>query len=739
MNLKNILIFAGTTEGREVSELLAARHIRHTVCVATEYGETVFPPNPFRFVHCGRMNGEDIKSFLLKEAFDAVVDATHPYAREVTRNIRTAMEGTDIPYLRFIRETETESAQEKVSYFSSNEECAQALETAEGNILLTTGSKELAVYCSSGNLKSRLYVRVLPSLESIASCMEQGLSGRQIIAMQGPFTEAMNEAIFRQYKIACMVTKESGKQGGFLEKLKAAKKAGIRTFVIGREEEEQGYSFCQLCEKLGEICGQTLKDRPFLWITLAGFGMGDRKSLTRETAQAIEEADILLGAKRILDSCDQNMDKKPFAEKIPFYQAERIIPYLRQVQQKQRGKERIKAVILFSGDSGFYSGCRLVYQALKEEIRSQRLKAALHILPGISSVSYLSACLGESWEDGAIYSIHGKGLPNLAGKIRRQEKTFLLMSGVKDMNRLGEILVKESLSDCQITAGYQLSYEDQQIERLTPEECCRLKEEGLYTCLIKNPRAVPKTLSPCISDDQLLRSRIPMTKEEIRHISICKLRLHKKSVLYDIGSGTGSIAVEAAGMSDEIQVFAIERREEAVDLIRRNQEKFGLDNIFTVRTEAPEGLDGLPAATHAFIGGSGGRLKEIVAALYRINPHMQVVVNAITMETVCAVREILDGYPLEYAETIQMQVNRTKEAGSYHLMQAENPVWISTFRFEAASEEGIWADRKDGGAKEKEAKGKRAEGETESNYDRRCQKRKRQNHGYLCPSSGIEG
>lgn len=673
--MRQILIFGGTTEGRELSQLLAANHIPHTVCVATEYGEAVLPPHPFRTVHCGRMDSVQIKQFIENQWVYAVVDATHPYADAVTENIQTAMKNTAIPYFRLKRETGKETELDMVTYFQRNEDCVKALEKQEGNILLTTGSKELSVYCASENIRNRLFVRVLPSLESISACIHQGLIGRQIIAMQGPFSSEMNEAIFNQYRISCVVTKKCGRQGGFQEKLEAAKKVGIRTFVIGHPKEESGDAFQQLCEKLGHICGKPLKIRSYLWITLAGIGMGSRNHLTRETEQAIAEADVLLGAERLIAPYSQCPERKPF------YQAGQIIPYLKQLQSQHQGEAGIHAVILFSGDTGFYSGCYSVYQALSEEILSERLTASLRILPGISSVASLAASVGEPYDDANVYSIHGKGLYNLAGKIKRKKKTFLLTSGAKDMIRLGRTLIEAGLTDCEIIAGYQMSYENQKITAMTPQECCQVKEEGLYTCLIKNPKAIPKPLSPCLTDDKLIRGQVPMTKEEIRQVSICKLRLHENAVVYDIGSGTGSIAVEIARMSDEIQVYAVERKKEAIDLIRSNQKKFGLDNISVLEAEAPEGLDKLPAATHAFIGGSGGKMREIIAALYDINPCMQVVINAITIETVCEIKEILCQYPIVNKETVQLQINRAKEAGRYHLMQAENPVWVSSFCF----------------------------------------------------------
>lgn len=681
--MKEILVFAGTTEGRQLSEILAASRIIHTVCVATEYGEMILGPHPLRTIHCGRMDQAEIEAFIQNGDFGAVVDATHPYAQEVTENIRRAVKGRNIPCLRLKRETGEELTQEQIRHFDSNEACEQALEETEGNILLTTGSRELSKYCISDEVKRRLYVRVLPSIESISACMEQGLAGKQIIAMQGPFTAQMNEAMLRQYKIACMVTKESGKQGGFQEKLEAAKRAGIPLFLVGHQKEDKGYSMEQVCEKLEEICGKSLKKSGFMWITLGGIGMGNQKNLTREVKESIEKADILLGAERVIASWKRCPGRKPF------YQAEQILPYLKEVQKEQKEKTLLKVTILFSGDSGFYSGCQSVYQALKREIERGDLNASLRILPGISSVSYLAACAGESYDGAAIYSIHGKELCNLAQKIKQKEKTFLLTSGVKDVNRLGRLLTEEGMEDCQVVAGYQLSYENQQINHLTPEECCQAEEEGLYTCLVKNPNPVFKCLTPSRSDQELIRDRVPMTKEEIRQVSICKLKLHKGAVVYDIGSGTGSVAVEIAGLSDEIQVYALERKPAAVNLINRNKVKFGLENITVIQTEAPDGLEKLPVATHAFIGGSGGRLKEIVECLYHINPCMRVVINAVSVETICQIREISARFSIKNWEIVQLQVSRTKEAGEYHLMQAENPVWISGFTFDTKPQEHI--------------------------------------------------
>lgn len=677
--MERIVLFAGTAEGRRLSEVLAAAGIEHTVCVATEYGKIVLKRHPLVEIHQGRMNREEIGVFLKKGQFTQVIDATHPYAREITQNIKAAVEeqkadGVRLSYLRLKRE-QVERKDCGAVYFETNEDCAGALENTEGNILLTIGSKEVFRYCNNGEVRSRLYVRVLPSAESLALCREQGICGKQIIAMQGPFTEELNEALIRQYHISYLVTKESGVSGGYAEKIEAAERTGAKVFVIGRPKEEEGYSFAGICSELEKRCGKKISGEGRLKITLAGVGMGNENGITKEVKQAVEEADILLGAGRML-AC---FPDKP--EKYPLYQAGEIIPYVKKVQETSMYLERQKIVVLFSGDSGFYSGCQSLYAALNKEISEGRLRASLQVLPGISSVAYLASRIGESYHDAAVYSVHGKVLCNLAKRIKRKTKTFLLTAGVQDLNRLGRELSAAGMTDCEITAGYQLSYPEERIAYLSPAECIELKEEGLYTCYIKNPCAEEAKLTHGISDRQFIRGKVPMTKEEVREVSICKLHLREHAVVYDIGSGTGSLAVEIAGLSDDIQVYAVEQKEEAVSLIEENKKMFGLQNINTIKAMAPEGLSGLPTPTHAFIGGSGGRLKEILSVLREKNGNMRMVVNAVSMETICEIREVLSQYQIREEELVQVQVSRMNQIGSHHLLQAENPVWICAFTF----------------------------------------------------------
>lgn len=673
--MKEILIFAGTTEGRELSEYLAAAGIAHTLCVATEYGKIVLKEHPCVKVHKGRMDREEMEIYIKNGNFGAVVDATHPYAEVVTQNIRHAMQDMDIPYLRLKRESNVTSSYEKIQYFKDSVSCARALEKTDGNILLTTGSKELSVFVKFIDKKERLYARVLPGIESLQLCMDCGIAGRQILALQGPFSTQMNEAMLRQYQIKWLVTKASGNAGGYQEKLDAAQNLDIPVFVIGCPAEQECHTFEEVCGQLEKICGQVIRRKTGFRITLAGIGMGNPDCLTKEVERAIAEADILLGADRMIAGY------QPKIEKMPYYTSEQIIPYLEKMSKGTIGRDDIKTVILFSGDTGFYSGCQKLYDALLRAVNDGRLQADVTVMPGISSVAYLAACMGENYQDAVICSMHGKELPDLAKKIRKGKRLFLLMSGLKDVHKLGKLLLNAGLTECTVTAGYQLSYPEQRIMELRPEECMQLQEDGLYICCIKNPDPERKTLTHGRRDGEFIRDKVPMTKEEVREVSICKLKLYEGAVVYDIGSGTGSVAAEIAGLSDEIKVFAVEYKEEAVSLIAQNKEKFGLDNIEIVSGKAPDGLEELPVPTHAFIGGSSGRMKEILSALYQKNSQMRVVINAISMETICEIKEVLSAFPIQNEDVVQIQASRAKRVGTYHLMQAENPVWICSFDF----------------------------------------------------------
>lgn len=706
--MKKIIIFSGTTEGRKLSELMAAAGIAHTVSVATDYGKLVMKEHPKVKIQEGRLSKEAMSEFLRKESFDLVIDATHPYAVEVTRTIKSCVagmkaDGLKVIYLRLKRSIHA-AEEAGLRFFDSNEACAEALKEIKGNILLTTGSKELSVYTASEEVKKRLYVRVLPGMESLEICRREGILPQQILALQGPFSEELNDALIHQYEIKCMVTKQGGITGGFLEKKEAALKNHIPLFVIRREavEEEDGLSFDAVCEKIEALTGVNLSLRPAeLTITLAGIGPGAGDMMTVRLKEALAEADLVLGAQRLIEAVTPKLEKEAL------YLPDKILSWLEEKSRQYAVHEKLKVVILFSGDIGFYSGWGKVRMCLEEALQKGVLHGTLQSIPGISSIQMMAAACGVSWENAGIYSIHGKTdtdgwQSEVLRRLQENGRLFLLVSGAKDIRKLGALFSDKE--DCRITVGYQLSYPQQKLMELTPEECRETEQEGLYVVMIEQEEHEVKeaceeqgtqkvsevqgargeqeaaiTISPGIPDEAFIRGKVPMTKGEVRQVSLCSLRLQENSVLYDIGSGTGSIAVEAAHLSKGIKVYAIEKKEEAVALLAQNKEKFQVSNMEIIRGTAPEALNGLEEPTHVFIGGSGGHLMEILEVLAAKKKRIRVVMNAISLETVAEFKQVKERFSVCNFELIQMQVSRYHELGSYYMPKAENPVMICSF------------------------------------------------------------
>ena len=240
------VVFSGTTEGRRFSQKLAALGVAVTVCVATPLGAEEQGEMAGITVHAGRLQ-PDAMAALLAGA-DLCIDATHPYAVEATKNIRAAAAPAGVEYHRLLRAPSP--LPEGALVFAGAAEAAQELARTEGNVLLTTGAKELGAF--SPVAPERCYPRVLPTQEGIAACEAVGVPHRNIIAMQGPFSRALNEALIQQFEIRWLVTKDGGAAGGFAEKAQAAAQCGVQLIVLRRPEEqgETAETILQRCREL---------------------------------------------------------------------------------------------------------------------------------------------------------------------------------------------------------------------------------------------------------------------------------------------------------------------------------------------------------------------------------------------------------------------------------------------------------------------------------------------------------
>ena len=245
-----VVVFGGTTEGRLLSHRLADLGAAVTVCVATDYGSEEQGDRPGIRKRAGPMSPEEMER--LVAGADLCVDATHPYAVHVTASVRRACARTGTEYRRLLRR-ESAPVSDSVTVESA-EEAARLLAGTQGNILLTTGAKELPPF---GVLPpERLFPRILPTHKGLSACEALGIPHRNIIAMQGPFTRALNAALIRQFEIACLVTKDGGAPGGFPEKAAAARETGAKLIVI-RRPEETGQSFGEILA----LCEEKLREK----------------------------------------------------------------------------------------------------------------------------------------------------------------------------------------------------------------------------------------------------------------------------------------------------------------------------------------------------------------------------------------------------------------------------------------------------------------------------------------------
>lgn len=663
---KRVLIFAGTTEGRKLTAYLAGKGIEVHVCTATLYGESLLPCEKNITLSHERLDADQMKELMKKYEPDFVIDATHPHAKEVTANVKEACETSGFTYMRLVRERDLKDREENdihLTYVESVEEAVEALRTTEGNILVTTGSKELERYTELPDYKERIYARVLSVEEAVAKCEKLGIRGRHLICMQGPFSTELNRAVMKEYDVSYLVTKESGMAGGFSEKYQAALEEQVKMIVIGRPVEERGYTYGEIVELLkNEYCLQRKQK-----ISILGIGMGQADGFTLQARKACEQADVIIGARRMAEASAKN--GKPVYIS---YKAEEIVRYIKEHPEYER------VAVVFSGDIGFYSGAGKVKEQLEVMAREEHMELEMEMIPGVSSISYFCAKLGIAWEDATILSVHGKK-ENVLSAVCRAEKTIILAGSNQDIRDICISLTEAGLGALPVCIGIRLSYEEERILKGKAADYTEYDEEPLAVIYIENPQGRKCMVSHGLPDEIFVRGKVPMTKAEVRSVCLSKMQIQRDWIIYDVGAGTGSVSAEAARLADKGHIYAIERKKEAVELIRENARRMKTDNITIAEGEASEMIRELPPPDCVFIGGSGGRLREIIECVCKKNPKVRIVISAVTLETLAKAVEYCKMIPKTEEEIVQVSIAKARTVGDYHMMAGQNPVFIISF------------------------------------------------------------
>ncbi len=387
-------------------------------------------------------------------------------------------------------------------------------------------------------------------------------------------------------------------------------------------------------------------------LLILGGGMGDPALLTKTAARMIETADVVIGPERL---------------------AETLSPLRHDIQVSSIG-ELENAIcsaagntiaVLVSGDAGFYSMSKTLQAKLTG-------KFDIETYNGLSSLQYLSAKLGVTYDDAEIVSLHGRDVP-ICGVVAYHPKVFALTGGKYRAHDLCAELSGAGLGGVSVTVAENLSASNERITTGTADELASCEFIDLAVMLIMNDHSVCPHKP--LSDTDFTRGDVPMTKEEVRWIALSKLHVEPHHTVWDIGAGTGSVAIELARRVTRGRVFAIEREPDALELIHENRKRLGAFNVEVVSGSAPEALRDLPPADRVFIGGTGGNMRDIFELLMA-KGDFRVCVTAISLDTLNSALSSMESLGFSGVEVISVNISRSKKVGSHHMMIAQNPIFV---------------------------------------------------------------
>ena len=393
-------------------------------------------------------------------------------------------------------------------------------------------------------------------------------------------------------------------------------------------------------------------------VTLIGMGSGQPENLTLQGLAALRQADLILGARRLLAvlpaGCTEN--------RAAAYRPDEVAELL-----QTSGAEN--AVLVYSGDTGFYSGA----SSMMEKLEALGVRA--RVLPGLSSIQLLAAALGRPWQGWNLVSAHGRTCDPVA-ECMQGRPTFFLTGGSEDPATLCAQLAAEGFGDVQGVVGQCLGTPEEKLFRGSVKELAAGRFNSLSVLLVEAAEVLPRR-APGLPDEAFERGDVPMTKQEVRAAVLAKLAVRPEDILWDVGAGTGSVSVELALAAPRGRVYAVECRPEGCALIKANREKFRTRNLVLVEGLAPAALSDLPAPDAVFIGGSKGSLAAIVDAALDKNPDARICVSAIALESLSAAVAALTAKG-RTVQVSQIAVSRAKAVGGLHLMMAQNPIFLIT-------------------------------------------------------------
>lgn len=396
-------------------------------------------------------------------------------------------------------------------------------------------------------------------------------------------------------------------------------------------------------------------------IYLIGAGIEGWEGFGGKALEVISKAELLIGHQRLLDIFpDFKGEKRTFGD-------------LSIMLDSLKTTDKM-VVVLSSGDPNFFGIARFLLRNLPKD--------RIEIFPNVTSVQYAFSRIKEPWDDSIFVSVHGRGLKSAIDRIIAADKAAVLTDEVNNPSALAKELINRGAEGYEVYLCEDLGLPTEKITRTDVRGLVDRPASALNILIMI--KAWEPTLENYpvigIDDEEYHTAKKLITKQEIRAITLAKLQLQNDLVMWDIGAGSGSVAIEAGNLMPNGKVFALEKNAQYVVFLRDNLKKFSARNVLLVEAFAPEGLDDLPDPDRVFIGGSGGMLEDIIDAVdRRLKPDGTIVLNAVTLDTLTKAVEFLEdhGYTVDVA---CVNVAKTRGLTEYKMFEAHNPVYVISAR-----------------------------------------------------------
>ncbi|USK72593.1 precorrin-6y C5,15-methyltransferase (decarboxylating) subunit CbiE [Peribacillus asahii] len=389
---------------------------------------------------------------------------------------------------------------------------------------------------------------------------------------------------------------------------------------------------------------------------LIGIGDNGQESLLPQYAQWIEESKVLVGGERVLSF-------------FPNYQGEKVAVKggLKALVERLQEETR-PTVVLASGDPLYYGIGGYLSNKLNIEV-----------YPYVSSVQLAFSKMGESWQDAYVTSVHGRSMKGLAQRIDGKAKVALLTDAENSPNRLAEYLLSFGMTEYRAFVAENLQGENEKVGWYELEDMVNYEFSPLNVVILKKVADGP-SWSLGIEDEEFSQRKPDkglITKKEIRVLSLYALNLKKNSIVWDVGTCTGSMAIEAARLAPEGQVFAVEKNEPDLENCLQNQRKFRTD-LTAIHGKAPQGLETFPDPDAIFIGGTGGEMVDLIqTCCQRLKEGGRIVLNAATIENLYRANEAFTQAGFQ-TSIMHAQISRSKPILGMNRFVPLNPIYIIT-------------------------------------------------------------